>query len=95
MGRILTILGDGAWGSAMAWVLAQRPGRQVRLLGTRPQNTLQFQKTRENARLLPGVKMPDSVTIFGCSHPVFANSAETVSCHAACCGARWKACSGD
>lgn len=63
MGRILTILGDGAWGSAMAWVLAQRPGRQVRLLGTRPQNTLQFQKTRENARLLPGVKMPDSVTI--------------------------------
>ena len=63
MGRILTILGDGAWGSAMACVLAQRPGRQVRLLGTRPQNTLQFQKTRENARLLPGVKMPDSVTI--------------------------------
>lgn len=63
MGKFLTILGDGAWGTAMAWILAQKTGRQVRILGTRPENTLQFQKTRENVRLLPGVKVPDSVTI--------------------------------
>jgi glycerol-3-phosphate dehydrogenase (NAD(P)+) len=63
MGKFVTILGDGAWGTAMAWILAQKAGRQVRILGTRPENTLQFQKTRENVRLLPGVKVPDSVTI--------------------------------
>lgn len=62
----------------MAWVLAQRSGRQVRILGTRPETTLQFQKTRENVRLLPGIKVPDSVSIlvdpveaFACTEAVF------------------------
>ncbi|MCY2937745.1 MAG: NAD(P)-dependent glycerol-3-phosphate dehydrogenase [Planctomycetota bacterium] len=63
MARAVTILGDGAWGTAMAWVLAQRPDREVRLLGTRPENTLLFQKTRENTRLLPGIRLPETVTI--------------------------------
>lgn len=63
MGQVFTILGDGAWGTAMAWTLAQVKGRSVRILGTRPETTLAFRESRENTRLLPGVKMPDAVTI--------------------------------
>ena len=74
MAQVVTIVGDGAWGTAMAWVLAQKTGRQVRILGTRPETTLHFQKTRENIRLLPGIKVPDAVSILVDPAEAFGNT---------------------
>jgi len=65
------ILGSGGWGTAIAVLLAQNPAHRVRLWSAHPENALKLRESRENARLLPGVRIPDSVQITG-------NSAEAV-----------------
>jgi glycerol-3-phosphate dehydrogenase (NAD(P)+) len=59
------ILGAGAWGTAVALVLAQKPGHRVALWGARPDNARVLAQTRENVRLLPGVRIPEAITITG------------------------------
>src|SRR5947209_17020184 len=59
------ILGAGAWGTAVALVLAQKPGHRVALWGARPENVRLLQEKRENVRLLPGVPIPPAVTLTG------------------------------
>ena len=58
----LAVLGSGAWGTAIALILAQNPQHRVTLWSARPENA-GWQARRENARLLPGVAIPESVLL--------------------------------
>lgn len=60
------VLGSGGWGTAVALHLVQNPAHRVRLWGARGDNVAQLRAARENARLLPGVRIPDAVTITAC-----------------------------
>jgi glycerol-3-phosphate dehydrogenase (NAD(P)+) len=57
------ILGDGAWGTAIALLLAQNPQHRVTLWSARAENGRLLQQRRENVRLLPGVPIPESVAL--------------------------------
>jgi glycerol-3-phosphate dehydrogenase (NAD(P)+) len=57
------ILGDGAWGTAIALLLAQDPRHRVALWSAREANGRLLQEHRENVRLLPGVRIPESVEL--------------------------------
>ena len=57
------ILGDGAWGTAIALVLAQNPEHRVTLWSARSENARLLQERRENVRYLPGVPIPSSVKL--------------------------------
>src|SRR5437899_2360086 len=57
------VLGSGGWGTAVAVLLAQNPAHRVRLWSAHADNAAKLRQSRENARLLPGVKIPDSVEI--------------------------------
>lgn len=55
------VLGDGAWGTAIALHLAQQPSHRVTLWSAREENARILREHRENVRLLPGVPIPESV----------------------------------
>ncbi len=59
------VLGSGGWGTAVAVLLAQNPAHRVRLWSAHADNVAKLRELRENARLLPGVRIPDSVQITG------------------------------
>lgn len=58
----IAVLGAGAWGTALA-LAAARAGRQVTLWCRRPEQAAALADSRENAAYLPGVTLPESVTI--------------------------------
>lgn len=55
------VLGDGAWGTAVALVLANHPHHQVVLWSAREENGRILRERRENVRLLPGVPIPETI----------------------------------
>lgn len=57
------VLGSGGWGTAVAVLLAQNPAHRVRLWSAHVHNAAVLSAERENARLLPGVRIPDSLQI--------------------------------
>jgi len=57
------ILGDGAWGTAIALHLARNPEHQVTLWSARADNGQLLQECRENVRLLPGFPIPPAVAL--------------------------------
>jgi glycerol-3-phosphate dehydrogenase (NAD(P)+) len=57
------ILGDGAWGTALALLLARKPEHQVVLWSARPANARILRERRENVHLLPGVTIPQEVLL--------------------------------
>jgi glycerol-3-phosphate dehydrogenase (NAD(P)+) len=59
----LAVLGDGAWGTAIALLLARTPEHHVRLWSAREESGRLLRETRENKRLLPGVRIPESVEL--------------------------------
>jgi glycerol-3-phosphate dehydrogenase (NAD(P)+) len=58
-----TILGAGAWGTALALVLAQKPAHRVTLWCARPETAAALRQRRENVRLLPGVAIPENIAL--------------------------------
>jgi len=56
----LVVLGAGAWGTALAAVLADR-GRHVALWGRDPAAVRELALTHENRGYLPGVRLPDGI----------------------------------
>ncbi|MBM3996921.1 MAG: NAD(P)-dependent glycerol-3-phosphate dehydrogenase [Planctomycetes bacterium] len=56
------ILGAGAWGTAVALVLAKNSQHRVTLWSARPEHA-DWHARRENARLLPRVIVPVSITL--------------------------------
>jgi len=57
----VVVAGTGAWGTTMAAMLAAR--EPVALLARRPDKAERLQRERENAENLPGVRLPDAVTV--------------------------------
>jgi glycerol-3-phosphate dehydrogenase (NAD(P)+) len=57
-----TILGAGAWGTALACLWGKDGGR-VSLWGHNVGRVARMQKTRENSDYLPGIKLPETVTV--------------------------------
>ena len=57
------VLGAGAWGSALALKLAET-GVSVRLWARDAQAVLDLKETAENARYLPGIQFPPSISAF-------------------------------
>jgi glycerol-3-phosphate dehydrogenase (NAD(P)+) len=63
MAATFAVIGAGAWGTAVAVLLAQKPGNRVRLWGARAESVRRLRDDRQNARLLPGVPIPEAVTV--------------------------------
>ncbi len=59
----IAILGDGAWGTAIALLLAGNPEHRVTLWSAREENGRLLQERRENVRLLPGVLIPSAIQL--------------------------------
>jgi glycerol-3-phosphate dehydrogenase (NAD(P)+) len=56
----VAVIGAGAWGTALA-VVAAGAGAKVSLWAREPDVVETIAKTRENARFLPGAKLPDEI----------------------------------
>jgi glycerol-3-phosphate dehydrogenase (NAD(P)+) len=63
MAATFAILGAGAWGTAVALVLAKEASHCVRLWSARPEHAADLKARRENVRLLPGVMIPESIEL--------------------------------
>jgi glycerol-3-phosphate dehydrogenase (NAD(P)+) len=57
------VLGDGAWGTAIAVHLARKPEHRVSLWSAREENGRILRERRENVRLLPGVPIPPAIEL--------------------------------
>jgi glycerol-3-phosphate dehydrogenase (NAD(P)+) len=64
MSRII-VLGDGAWGTALAFSLQRRGGHQVTLWAHTPQLAQEIIDAGENKLFLPGFPLPAGITITG------------------------------
>jgi glycerol-3-phosphate dehydrogenase (NAD(P)+) len=62
MKEAFAIVGDGAFGTAIALVLLER-GHDLVLLGRDPAYVAEVARTRENARYLPGVRLPQGLRL--------------------------------
>src|ERR1017187_8013422 len=62
MATRFAVLGSGAWGTAIAMILAQNPQHHVSLWSARPEHA-DWHRRRENVRLLPGVALPESIAL--------------------------------
>ncbi|MFP6763101.1 MAG: NAD(P)H-dependent glycerol-3-phosphate dehydrogenase [Planctomycetaceae bacterium] len=59
----ITVLGGGAMGTACAIVLAEKSDQDVTVWSRNPDYSDQMSRNRENTRLLPGIHIPDSITM--------------------------------
>jgi glycerol-3-phosphate dehydrogenase (NAD(P)+) len=60
--KTIVILGDGAWGTALALVL-QRGGHRVLLWSRFPEYAAEMRAKRENVKFLPGFPLPESIEV--------------------------------
>ncbi len=60
--RPVAVLGAGAWGTTLAWMLA-REGNEVRLWARRPVLAADLAQGRENRDYLPGVRLPETIAV--------------------------------
>jgi len=58
--KTIAVIGDGAWGTALGLVAAEN-GNGVRVWGAFPEYVAEVEKSRENKKFLPGVKLPDTM----------------------------------
>ena len=59
----VTILGDGAMGTASAMLVASKPEHTVSIWSAFPDQARAMQASRENAKFLPGVRIPENVSV--------------------------------
>lgn len=62
MSMKITVYGAGGWGSALA-ILLSRNGHDVTMWTRREAQCAMLRETRENAKLLPGVKIPEKIML--------------------------------
>jgi len=60
----VAVIGAGAWGTALAWLVAAK-GERVRLWAFEPEVVAEIASLRENRRYLPGVRLPDTLEATG------------------------------
>jgi glycerol-3-phosphate dehydrogenase (NAD(P)+) len=65
-GKVL-IIGDGSWGTTLSLHLA-RNGSRVKLWSHSPEFAQELERTRENKRFLPGIKIPAGIEITADPH---------------------------
>lgn len=70
----VAVIGAGAWGTALAWLLAGK-GQPTRLWAYEPEVADQINQTRENRRYLPGVALPDTLSASASVTEVLAGAA--------------------
>jgi len=58
----IAIIGDGGWGTAIAIMLSEK-GNDVFLWSNFPDYAGHLDKTRDNTKFLPGIRIPDAVKI--------------------------------
>ena len=58
----IAIIGAGAWGTTLSWLLGSR-GHCVALWARKPEFAAQVRQHRENRKYLPGVVLPEAVTV--------------------------------
>jgi glycerol-3-phosphate dehydrogenase (NAD(P)+) len=63
MPTTIAVLGDGAWGTAVALLLARNSEHKVCLWSARAENAELLRSRRENVRLLPGVPIPPTIEL--------------------------------
>ena len=56
----ICVIGDGGWGTTLTVLLAKK-GYNVTVWGAFPDHIETLKSSHENAKFLPGVKIPDSV----------------------------------
>ncbi len=78
---IISILGQGAWGTALTAHIARTQAHEVRWWGRDPQRLAQIADTRCNDTALPDISVPDSVQLI----------ADLESCVAGCDWSVWAA----
>ena len=76
--KTVTIIGDGAWGTALAVLLCSK-GERVRMWSVFSEHLEEMRRTRENARFLPGVKIPGSLELVPSAREALG-SAEHIVC---------------
>jgi len=59
----IAVLGSGAMATACSILLAEHEDQSVAMWARNPQYAEQIQRTRENQRLLPGVRLPDKLQV--------------------------------
>ncbi len=64
MSRI-TVLGSGAWGTAIALALHRRGGHDIALWAHSPEAAREIVQARENTQFLPGFPLPEEIAITG------------------------------
>ena len=64
----IAVLGDGAWGTALALVL-ERAGHKVTLWSHFPEHAEEMRRTRENVKYLPGVPLPTGIAVVSGAPP--------------------------
>jgi glycerol-3-phosphate dehydrogenase (NAD(P)+) len=63
MDQLTCVLGSGAMGIACSCLLSEHPGQRVKLWGRDTAHIAELVATRENSRLLPGVKIPAGIDL--------------------------------
>jgi glycerol-3-phosphate dehydrogenase len=58
----IAIIGAGAWGTALA-IQAHRAGQHVMLWARDPARAKLIEQSRANERLLPGVTLPEGISV--------------------------------
>ena len=79
-GETVAILGGGAMGTASAAILVRNPAHRIRLWVRNPTFARHMAKTRQNTRLLPGVRLPKSVHIAANYSSVLASATVVLVC---------------
>lgn len=70
MQELITIIGDGAWGTVCGIMLAEN-GWPVRLWSAFPEHAAELARLRENRHFLPGYRLPDGIEVTGDDRRVF------------------------
>lgn len=76
----IAVMGGGAMGTACASVFAGNLGHRVRLWVRNQIFAAHIRETRENSRLLPGVRIPDAVEVSADPDVVLRDATITVMC---------------
>lgn len=64
----VTVLGDGAMGTACAILVGSKPEHPVTIWSAFPEQARVMQSLRENVKFLPGVPIPDGIVVTGDAH---------------------------